>query len=278
MTFSAQIISWYKEHKRDLPWRGIKDPYKIWLSEIILQQTRVEQGTPYYYRFIKQYPNIRNLAEVHEEEVLKLWQGLGYYSRARNLHFAAKQVMKQFGGKFPNTYKEILSLKGVGEYTAAAIASFAYDLPHAVVDGNVYRLLARYFGIYTPINSTEGKKIFFELANNLLDKQRASDYNQGIMEFGSQQCKAVKPDCKICPLQESCVAHMQKSVIKLPVKLKTSKQKKIYFDYFYIENQGNTYLKKEVKKEFGKTYTTFLLSKMKKRRMKKKFSEKYINF
>ena len=248
MTFSAQIISWYKEHKRDLPWRGIKDPYKIWLSEIILQQTRVDQGTPYYYRFIKQYPNIRNLAEVHEEEILKLWQGLGYYSRARNLHFAAKQVMKQFGGKFPNTYKEILSLKGVGEYTAAAIASFAYDLPHAVVDGNVYRLLARYFGIYTPINSTEGKKIFFELANNLLDKQRASDYNQGIMEFGSQQCKAVKPDCKICPLQESCVAHMQKSVIKLPVKLKTSKQKKIYFDYFYIENQGNTYLKKRSEK------------------------------
>ena len=248
MTFSAQIISWYKEHKRDLPWRGIKDPYKIWLSEIILQQTRIEQGTPYYHRFIKQYPNIQNLAEVHEDEVLKLWQGLGYYSRARNLHFAAKQVMKQFGGKFPNTYKEILSLKGVGEYTAAAIASFAYDLPHAVVDGNVYRLLARYFGIYTPINSTEGKKIFFELANKLLDKQRASDYNQGIMEFGSQQCKAVNPDCRICPLQESCVAHMQKSVIKLPVKLKTSKQKKIYFDYFYIENQGNTYLKKRSEK------------------------------
>ncbi|MBJ10625.1 MAG: A/G-specific adenine glycosylase [Flavobacteriales bacterium] len=248
MTFSAQIIFWYEEHKRDLPWRGIKDPYKIWLSEIILQQTRVEQGTPYYHRFIKQYPNIQNLAEVHEDEVLKLWQGLGYYSRARNLHLAAKQVMQQFGGKFPNTYKEILSLKGVGEYTAAAIASFAYDLPHAVVDGNVYRLLARYFGIYTPINSTEGKKTFFALANKLLDKQRVSDYNQGIMEFGSQQCKAINPDCRICPLQKSCVAFEEKSVTKLPVKLKTSNHKKLYFDYFFIEYQGNTYLKKRKKK------------------------------
>ena len=248
MTFSAQIISWYKQHKRDLPWRGIKDPYKIWLSEIILQQTRIEQGTPYYNRFIEQYPSIQNLAKAQEEEVLKLWQGLGYYSRARNLYFAAKQVMQEFDGKFPSTHKDIMSLKGVGEYTAAAIASFAYDLPHAVVDGNVYRLLARYFGIHTPINSTEGKKIFFSLANELLDKQSASDYNQGIMEFGSQQCKPVNPDCNICPLQESCVAHQEQSVTELPVKLKTIKQKKIYFDYFFIEYQGNTYLKKRSNK------------------------------
>ncbi len=248
MTFSVQIISWYKQHKRDLPWRGIKDPYKIWLSEIILQQTRVEQGTPYYHRFIERYPSIQNLAGAQEEEVLKLWQGLGYYSRARNLHFAAKQVIQKFDGKFPSTHKDILSLKGVGEYTAAAIASFAYDLPHAVVDGNVYRLLARYFGIHTPINSTEGKKTFFALANELLDKQSASDYNQGIMEFGSQQCKPVNPDCNTCPLQESCVAHQEKSVIELPVKLKTIKQKKLYFDYFFIEYQGNTFLKKRSNK------------------------------
>jgi len=244
MIFSSQIISWYKQNKRNLPWREIKDPYKIWLSEIILQQTRVEQGIPYYNRFIEDYPAIQNLANAKEEEVLKLWQGLGYYSRARNLHFAAKQVMQEFDGKFPNTHKDILSLKGVGEYTAAAIASFAYDLPHAVLDGNVYRLLARYFGIDIPINSTEGKKTFFALANELLDKKRASDYNQGIMEFGSQQCKPINPDCNICPLQESCVAYQGQSVTELPVKGKTIKKKKIYFDYFFIEYQGNTYLKK----------------------------------
>tara|TARA_B100000900_G_scaffold414065_1_gene439636 strand:+ start:4997 stop:6046 length:1050 start_codon:yes stop_codon:yes gene_type:complete len=244
MIFSSQIISWYKQHKRNLPWREIKDPYKIWLSEIILQQTRVEQGIPYYNRFIEQYPVIQNLANAKEEEILKLWQGLGYYSRARNLHFAAKQVMQEFDGKFPSTHKDILSLKGVGEYTAAAIASFAYDLPHAVLDGNVYRLLARYFGIDIPINSAEGKKSFFALANELLDKKRASDYNQGIMEFGSQQCKPINPDCNICPLQESCVAFQGESVNELPVKGKTIKKKKIYFDYFFIEYQGNTYLKK----------------------------------
>ena len=265
MTFSVQIISWYKKHKRDLPWRGIKDPYKIWLSEIILQQTRVDQGTPYYHRFIKKYPTIQNLAEVHEEEVLKLWQGLGYYSRARNLHFAAKQVMKQFGGKFPSTYKEILSLKGVGEYTAAAVASFAFDLPHAVVDGNVYRLLARYFGIYTPINSSKGKKTFFTLANELLDEQSASEYNQGIMEFGSQQCKAVNPDCMICPLQESCVAHQSKSVTKLPVKLKNVKQKKLYFDYFFIDYKGNTFLKKRSRKGIWQNLYDFPLIKNEKK-------------
>lgn len=274
MTFSAQIISWYKQHKRDLPWRGIKDPYKIWLSEIILQQTRIEQGTPYYNRFIEQYPSIQNLAKAQEEEVLKLWQGLGYYSRARNLYFAAKQVMQEFDGKFPSTHKDIMSLKGVGEYTAAAIASFAYDLPHAVVDGNVYRLLARYFGIHTPINSTEGKKIFFSLANELLDKQSASDYNQGIMEFGSQQCKPVNPDCNICPLQESCVAHQEQSVTELPVKLKTIKQKKIYFDYFFIEYQGNTYLKKRSNKGIWQNLYDFpLIEKEKKTNEKEILAE-----
>ena len=248
MIFSAQIISWYKQHKRDLPWRGIKDPYKIWLSEIILQQTRIEQGTPYYNRFIKRYPAIQNIAKAEEEEVLKLWQGLGYYSRARNLHYAAKQIMENFDGKFPSTYKDILSLKGIGEYTAAAIASFAFDLPYAVVDGNVFRLLARYFGIQIPINSTKGKKTFFSLANELLDKQNVSDYNQGIMDFGSQQCKPVNPNCYICPLQESCVAYKEKSITKLPVKLKINKQKKVYFDYFFVEHQGYIFLKKRINK------------------------------
>mgnify|MGYP001162196283 CR=1 FL=1 len=244
MTFSDQIISWYKQHKRDLPWRGIKDPYHIWLSEIILQQTTVAQGTPYYLRFVKHYPKVKDLATANQEDVLKLWQGLGYYSRARNLHFAAQQVMSEFNGTFPNTHKDILSLKGVGEYTAAAIASFAYDLPHAVVDGNVYRLLSRYFGIETPINSIEGKKTFFALANELLDSNNPSDYNQGIMEFGSQQCKPFNPNCNNCPLQKGCIAFQKQVVHKLPIKLKNIKHKKLYFDYFFIQHEGNTYITK----------------------------------
>ena len=274
MTFSARIISWYKQNKRDLPWRGIKAPYKIWLSEIFLQQTRVEQGTPYYLRFIEQFPTIHNLAEAQEEEVLKLWQGLGYYSRARNLHFAAKQVMLDYDGKFPNKYEDILSLKGIGEYTAAAIASFAYGLPHAVIDGNVYRLLARYFGIHITTNSTEGKKIFAALANELLDKQNANDYNQGIMEFGSQQCKPFNPDCNTCPLHESCVAFLEKSVSVLPMKLKKIKQKKLYFDYFFIEYDGYTYVKKRRNKGIWQNLYDFpLIEKEKKSNKKEIISE-----
>lgn len=274
MTFSAQIISWYKQNKRDLPWRGIKDPYKIWLSEIILQQTRVEQGTPYYIRFIEKFPTIHNLAEAQEEEILKLWQGLGYYSRARNLHFAAKQVILDFDGKFPNKYEDILSLKGIGEYTAAAIASFAYDLPHAVIDGNVYRLLARYFGIHIIINSTEGKKTFSALANELLDKQNVNEYNQGIMEFGSQQCKPFNPDCNTCPLQESCVAFLKKSVDVLPMKLKKNKQKKLYFDYFFIEYDGYTYLKKRRNKGIWQNLYDFPLIENEKKPNKKEIISK----
>lgn len=193
MPFSNHVICWYEQNKRDLPWRKTKDPYKIWLSEIILQQTRVAQGLPYYERFITHFPTVDALASAEQEKVLKLWQGLGYYSRARNLHHAAKQVVKDFGSNFPNKYEDILSLKGIGEYTAAAVSSFAFNLPHAVVDGNVFRLLARYFGIDTAINSTGGKKLFFELANELLDKNRPGDYNQAIMEFGSQKCKPSNP-------------------------------------------------------------------------------------
>jgi A/G-specific adenine glycosylase len=244
MIFSEQIISWYEQNKRALPWRGIKNPYHIWLSEIILQQTRVEQGLPYYEKFVKHYPTVAHLAQADEQEVLKLWQGLGYYSRARNLHYAAKQVVNDHQGDFPNDYKNILSLKGVGEYTAAAIASFAFDLPHAVVDGNVFRLLSRYFGIDTPINSTAGKKEFFALANELIDNNNPSTYNQGIMEFGSQQCKPTNPNCLNCPLQEGCVAHQKNRITELPLKLKTIKQKKLYFDYFFFKRKGHTYLKK----------------------------------
>ena len=279
MTFSAQITSWYRQHKRDLPWRGVKDPYKIWLSEIILQQTRVEQGTPYYFSFLEKFPVIEHLAKAQEEEVLKLWQGLGYYSRARNLHFAAKQVMEEFDGKFPSKYNDILSLKGVGEYTAAAISSFAYDLPYAVVDGNVYRLLSRYFGIRIPVNSTEGKKTFFKLANELLDRQYAGEYNQAIMDFGSQQCKPINPNCEICPLKESCIAHNEQSVNVLPVKLKKKKQKKLYFYYFYIQYQGNTFLKKRSKKGIWQNLYDFPLIEKEKMISKKEIlyeAQKYL--
>lgn len=248
MPFSNHVICWYEQNKRDLPWRNTKDPYKIWLSEIILQQTRVAQGLPYYERFITDFPTVDALALAEQEEVLKLWQGLGYYSRARNLHHAAKQIVKDFGSNFPNKYEDILSLKGIGEYTAAAVSSFAFNLPYAVVDGNVFRLLARYFGIDTAINSTGGKKLFFELANELLDKNRPGDYNQAIMEFGSQKCKPSNPECESCPLQENCVASQQKQVHKLPVKLKKTKIKKLFFNYLYIHFKGNTFIKKRTEK------------------------------
>lgn len=248
MNFAEEIIHWYHQNKRDLPWRDIQDPYKIWLSEVILQQTRVEQGLPYYQSFTNTFPTVQLLAEADEETVLKLWQGLGYYSRARNLHFAAKQVVNEFQGQFPNSYHDLLTLKGVGEYTAAAIASFAFELPHAVVDGNVFRLLSRYFNIDTPINTGSGKKVFSQLANELLPNEQASDFNQAIMEFGARQCTPNNPNCKECPLQHNCLALANNTIDSLPVKNKTIKQKKLYFDYFFIRYQGHTYLKKRTKK------------------------------
>lgn len=248
MNFSQEIIDWYGLNKRDLPWRKTKNPYKIWLSEIILQQTKVAQGLPYYQKFCQTFPDVQKLANAKEEEVLKLWQGLGYYSRARNLHFASKQIINSFKGKFPDNYKDIISLKGVGEYTAAAIASFAYKLPHAVVDGNVFRLLSRFYGIDTAINSSSGKKIFSELAQTVLDKTKADTNNQAIMEFGALMCKPKDPDCNNCPLQEGCKAFQNNEIDKLPVKIKKGKQKKLYFEYLFITNKENTYIKKRVEK------------------------------
>ena len=230
MSFAPKILNWYYKHQRDLPWRETREPYKVWLSEIILQQTRVAQGMPYYYRFVKAFPAVDDLARAPEEEVLKLWQGLGYYSRARNLHATAKIVAEDFDGKFPETYKGLKSLKGVGDYTASAIASFCFDVPEPVVDGNVYRVLSRYFGVGTPINSTQGVKYFKELAREVMDADNIRDYNQGIMEFGAIQCAPKKPYCLLCPLQDSCVALKENKVDQLPVKLGKTKVRSRYFN------------------------------------------------
>ena len=231
MLFSQKILFWYAENKRSLPWRGTRDPYKIWLSEIMLQQTRVAQGAPYYLKFIKHFATVYDLAKASEEQVLKLWQGLGYYSRARHLHATAKTIVNEYGGNFPNTYKELLKLKGIGDYTASAIASICFDRPEPVVDGNVYRVLSRYFGVDLPINTTEGVKYYKELAFKVMDSQNIRDYNQGIMEFGAIQCAPKNPNCFSCPLSDSCVALQENKIDTLPVKLKKTKVRNRYFNY-----------------------------------------------
>lgn len=248
--FADTLLKWYALNKRDLPWRHTQDPYKIWLSEIILQQTQIIQGLAYYNKFIKTYPTVKHLANAKEDDVLKLWQGLGYYSRARNLHGAAKHIVSVHNGKFPNSYADIIALKGVGNYTAAAIASFAYNLPHAVVDGNVYRLLSRVFGIKTDITSTKGKHQFQELANTLLDVKQPAIYNQAIMEFGSQQCKPVNPNCAECVLNEKCYAYAHHKVGMLPVKLKKTAIKNRYLNYFLIiDKKGAVITQQRIKKD-----------------------------
>jgi len=234
MYFSKQIIQWYHKNKRSLPWRETHDPYIIWLSEIILQQTRVLQGTPYFYKFIEHYPTIESFAAAPEEEILRHWQGLGYYSRARNMLKAANQVMQQHAGIFPSAYNELIRLPGIGEYTASAIASFSINEPKAVVDGNVSRVLARYFGIEEPINSSKGKQQFSNLAQEVLDKENPGIHNQAMMEFGALQCKPQSPDCGSCPLQQTCFAFQNNIVNKLPVKIKAGKSKNRYFNYFII--------------------------------------------
>ncbi len=234
MQFSNTLIYWYLQHKRDLPWRNTTNPYHIWLSEIILQQTRVDQGLAYYLKFINNFPSVFILANAPEQEVLKLWQGLGYYSRARNLHFSANLIVNELNGVFPSTYNEILKLKGVGDYTASAIASICFNEPTAVVDGNVYRVLARYFGINTPINNTKGVKEFKLLAQRLINPKDPATHNQAIMEFGARMCAPQNPNCTVCPLNNSCVALQQKKVKLLPVKEKKMKIKKKYFNYLVV--------------------------------------------
>ena len=244
--FAHKIIDWYHQNKRDLPWRDTQNPYKIWLSEIILQQTRVAQGMPYYQSFIEHFPTVQELAHADEQTVLRLWQGLGYYSRARNLHAAAKYISEELNGVFPNRYLEIKNLKGVGDYTAAAISSFAFDEVQAVVDGNVYRVLARFFGIEKDITSNEGKKTFRELAQNLIDKKQPAIYNQSIMEFGALQCVPKSPNCKICPLQNQCSAFAKNLIEKLPLKGKKTVVKDRFMHYFIFVNENKTDLEKKV--------------------------------
>ncbi len=229
--FTQTLLEWYAVHKRDLPWRHTRDPYLIWISEIILQQTRVAQGYDYFVRFVRRFPDVKTLASASEEEVLKYWQGLGYYSRARNLHAAARSMKE---GTFPHTYEAVRALKGVGDYTAAAICSLAYGMPHAVVDGNVYRVLSRYFGIEVPIDSGKGKKLFAELAGEMLDKKRPAEYNQAIMDFGALQCVPREPACATCPLADSCMARAEGKVAGLPVKQHKTQTLNRYFNYLYV--------------------------------------------
>ena len=234
MSFCNLLESWYLSLNRDLPWRKNKNPYSVWLSEIILQQTRVAQGTAYYHKFLENFPTVADLANADESLVLKLWQGLGYYSRARNLHYSAKLIMEEYNGEFPSTYIELMKLKGVGDYTASAIASICFNEQTAVVDGNVYRVLARYFGISTPINSTQGIKEFKQLAQSLLETDNPGQYNQAIMDFGALQCTPQNPDCDTCPLAGGCEALKKNSINQLPVKDKKIKIKKKYFNFIVL--------------------------------------------
>lgn len=242
MSFTQIILAWYDEHRRDLPWRNVSDPYRIWVSEIILQQTRVEQGYAYYQRFVEAFPSVEHLARANEDEVLRLWQGLGYYSRARNLHAAARQVMQ--AGGFPTDYAGVRALKGIGDYTAAAICSFAYGLPCAVVDGNVYRVLSRYWGIAEPIDTGAGKKQFAALAQRLLPDERSADYNQALMDFGALQCVPHSPCCDACPLAASCQAYGSGMVSELPVKAHRTKVKARYFVYVRVATPAGVWLRR----------------------------------
>ncbi|OBX21813.1 MULTISPECIES: A/G-specific adenine glycosylase [Bizionia] len=245
MHFTKTLTNWYSVNKRDLPWRNTKNPYYIWLSEIILQQTQIKQGLPYYEAFVAQYPTVFDLANANEEAVLKLWQGLGYYSRARNLHATAKYVAVNLNGNFPDNYTDLLKLKGIGDYTASAIASFCFNEVAAVVDGNVYRVLARFYGIHIPINSTEGKKVFKALATDIIDAKNPADFNQAIMEFGAIQCKPSSPDCSVCPLKEGCIAFRKNEISVLPIKIKNNKPKNKFFNFLvYVTNDGQTILEK----------------------------------
>lgn len=245
MTITKSLTHWYSVNKRNLPWRETKKPYFIWLSEIILQQTQVRQGLPYYETFILKYPTVNDLASASESEVLKLWQGLGYYSRARNLHSTAKYIVEELQGEFPKDYKGLIRLKGIGDYTASAIASICYNEVCAVVDGNVFRFLSRYYGIRTPINTSSGQKEFKKLAQQLISKKYPAEFNQAIMDFGGMQCKPKKPDCTVCPFQNNCIAYQENTITELPVKLKAGKIVKKHFNFLvFVSKNHKTIIEK----------------------------------
>ena len=239
MIFSKKLMNWYDTNSRDLPWRKTKEPYKIWLSEIILQQTRIDQGTPYYTKFVEEFPTVFDLAKSKEEDIYKLWQGLGYYSRAKNLHFTAKHVVKNYNGVFPKSYNELKSFKGIGDYTASAIVSICFDLPEAVVDGNVFRFLGRYFGIKASINSTKGYNLFKNKANKLIKGHSPGNFNQAMMDFGSIYCKPKSPNCPKCIFSKKCKALKTQKVEYYPVKTIKIKIKTRYFNYLVIHNTKN---------------------------------------
>jgi A/G-specific adenine glycosylase len=263
--FTDILMEWHRlKNKREMPWKGEKDPYKIWLSEIILQQTRVEQGWSYYNRFIEKYPKIQDLAAAEDRSVFKLWEGLGYYNRCKNLLFTARQIVTERKAHFPETYEEILSLKGIGPYTAAAIASFGFNLPYAVVDGNVFRVLSRFFGVSEPIDSTKGKKIFSELANAVLDRKRPGSYNQAIMDFGATVCKPASPLCFSCPLQKFCKAFNEGIVNQLPIKEKVLQKKVRRFTYFIFEHDQKILVQHRLAKDIWQNLFEFYLLEMEK--------------
>lgn len=259
LKISQLLIEWYQNNKRDLPWRETTDPYIIWISEIILQQTRVAQGYDYFLRFTKRFPTIDSLAAAEEDEVLKYWQGLGYYSRARNLHATAKTIQQKYNGIFPSDHKEVLALKGIGEYTAAAIVSFAWNQSYPVVDGNVFRVLSRLFALDTPIDSTQGKKEFTALAQSLLNPQQPGLHNQAIMELGALQCLPQNPDCSVCPLVDHCLAYALHTVSDYPVKQNKTKTRDRYFHYFHIIYNGRTWLHRRSNKDIWKGLYEFPL-------------------
>lgn len=241
MKFSHELLKWHEKHARELPWKKDKDPYKIWISEIILQQTRVTQGLPYYARFIQRFPDIHSLASASEDELMQVWQGLGYYSRARNMHHTAKIILDKWKGRFPDNYRDLLSLKGIGPYTAAAIASFAFDENKAVLDGNVIRVLSRIFGMAIPFDTGKGKKVFQQKADELIDENAPGAYNQAIMDFGATLCLPRNPICSKCPFNEQCKARSQGKIESLPLKSKSIRRKKRYFTFWVLENGRNQF-------------------------------------
>ncbi len=257
--FHKTLSTWFQQNRRNLPWRKSNNPYFIWVSEIILQQTRIEQGIPWYFHFLERFPDIKTLAEASEEDVLLVWQGLGYYSRARNLHKAARQIMLQFNGKFPDSFDQIRKLKGVGDYTASAVASISFGLPHAVIDGNVYRVLSRIFGISTPIDTAAGKKEFSQLAASLLDREDPGPYNEAIMDFGALQCKPLNPICSDCPFETKCFALKNRQIENLPVKSKKAPQRNRFFNYLFIRYRDGFYLQKRAEKDIWKNLYQFPL-------------------